>query len=72
MARRRTFSGSKLRARRRAAGLSLRTLGRKLDTEYTSISKWENGHRSPKPPTLLLLVDMLGCEVSDLFEAVNE
>ncbi|WP_433311053.1 helix-turn-helix domain-containing protein [Micromonospora sp. CA-269861] len=72
MATRRTFSGSKLRARRKAAGLSLRTLGRKLDTEYTNISKWENGHRSPKALTLLQLAEVLDCQVGDLFEAVAE
>ncbi|MEU2168288.1 helix-turn-helix domain-containing protein [Micromonospora chersina] len=72
MATTRIFSGAKLRARREAAGYTQDALGQRIGTRRTNVCRWENYHRSPQPPTLRQLADVLGCEVGDLFEAVTK
>ncbi|WP_020673101.1 helix-turn-helix domain-containing protein [Amycolatopsis nigrescens] len=58
----RTHVGSRLRHRRRAAGLSQRQLGRRLGYHHSFISKIESGARWP-PPRLLSHADqVLGAE----------
>jgi transcriptional regulator with XRE-family HTH domain len=59
--------GPALRARRRAAGLSQRTVADRTGLDFTYISKLENG-RLPPPAadTIVALCGVLGCAPEDL------
>ncbi|WCN80032.1 helix-turn-helix domain-containing protein [Micromonospora sp. LH3U1] len=72
MATKHVFSGANLRARRKTAGYTQDSLGQKLGTRRTNVNRWENNQRSPQPPVLLQLAEVLDCQVGDLFEAVAE
>ncbi|RQX09072.1 helix-turn-helix domain-containing protein [Micromonospora inaquosa] len=69
---RRTFNGELLRQKRTASGYNQRALAQALQVDYTTVSHWEIGRRSPKALTLLQLAEVLNCQVGDLFEAVAE
>lgn len=41
--------GAELRKAREAAGLGVRQVAAMLETSHATVSRWETGHRSPKP-----------------------
>lgn len=58
--------GEKLRAARKAAGLSQVELAQIIGTTQKDISRWENGQREPLASTLKKLAQALGCSMDDL------
>lgn len=57
--------GEKLRAARKAAGLSQVELAEIVGCHQKDIARWENG-REPKALTLKKLARALGCSMDDL------
>lgn len=57
--------GEKLRAARKAAGLSQVELAEKIGCKQHHISRWEAG-REPGALTLKKLAQALGCKMEDL------
>ncbi|MFJ8023380.1 helix-turn-helix domain-containing protein [Streptomyces sp. NPDC096311] len=55
-----------MRAARRASHLTQQQLGERINRDVKSISRWENGHRSPDLTDLILFADALGIPLSDL------
>lgn len=51
--------GLTLATARKAAGLSQRALGERIDTEYPTISNWENGKSTPRFAVYRLLLEAL-------------
>jgi transcriptional regulator with XRE-family HTH domain len=68
----RTFSGSRLRNARIAAGLSPEQLAVNIGRSVYSIHSYEIGRVSPPVSVLSQIAHALGVDISDLFgEAVN-
>ena len=59
--------GEKLRAARKAAGLSQVELAKIVGCHQKDIARWEAG-REPKALTLKKLAQALGCSMDDLVE----
>lgn len=57
--------GEKLRAARKAAGLTQAQLAEKVGCNQHHISRWEGG-REPGALTLKKLAQVLGCKMEDL------
>lgn len=57
--------GEKLRAARKAAGLSQVELAEIVSCHQKDVARWENG-REPKALTLKKLAQALGCSMDDL------
>lgn len=57
---------SRLRWRRRAAGLSVNELARQARLSSGTVSALENGRASAEPATLTKLAATLGCAITDL------
>jgi transcriptional regulator with XRE-family HTH domain len=66
----RRFSGTKLRQRRQAAGLSARELAEAISWSMWVIYDVEHGLRELRVSTFLRMVEVLGCEMEDLLEDV--
>lgn len=66
--------GQRLKALRKAAGLTQKELGDKMFMDRTAIQRWERGQRRPHVYNLVLLAGALGCSVEYLAtgENVNE
>ena len=58
--------GERLRAVRRARGLSLRELAKQLDVSPSLISQVETGRASPSVSTLYAIAQVLSVSVDDL------
>lgn len=56
-----------LAAVRKRAGLSQSELAARLNIDETAISHWENGKSSPAGGRLVLVADVLGCTIDELF-----
>ena len=59
------FSGRKLQALRKAAGLSQSELAVKAGLSFRSIQNWEIERRKPKVDALLTLAKVLGVSLND-------
>lgn len=59
-------AGQRIKAARRAAGITQKELGEKLGISFQSVAQWENDLRNPKIETLQRLADALGVPVADL------
>ena len=57
--------GEKLKAARKAAGLTQKQLAEKVGCTQVDIVRWENG-REPKALTLKKLAAAIGCGMDDL------
>lgn len=58
--------GEKLRAARKAAGLSQVELAQIVGCTQKDISRWENCEREPMASSLKKLAQALGCSMDDL------
>lgn len=55
--------GQRIKAARKAAGLTQQQLAEKSGLKYQNITKWERGERNPKIETLLKISEACGCSV---------
>lgn len=55
--------GQRIKAKRKAAGITQKELAEKLGIKYKAIAMWECGRRNPKITTLLKISEALGCSV---------
>ena len=53
-------TGERIKAARKAAGLTQKQLAKKIGIPYQSIGQWERGERNPKNETLLRIGNALG------------
>lgn len=60
------FDGGRLRAARRAAGLTQQQLAARLGVPATGVANWENGYRSPRADRLRELARLVGVEPAGL------
>ena len=67
----RQFSGQRLRAARRAAGLGVDQLAHRVGRSASAVSAYEREHARPSVPVLAALCDALDCATDDLFEPSN-
>ena len=58
--------GEKLKAARRAAGLTQGQLAEKVGVQQRDISRWENGHREPGVLIVKKMAQALGCSMDEL------
>ena len=58
--------GNRLRAYRKAAGLTLRKLGELIGQRHSTISYWENANKVPRSEVLPALADALGVSVDEI------
>ncbi|HBV94679.1 MAG: helix-turn-helix transcriptional regulator [Candidatus Dormibacteria bacterium] len=65
-----SFSGARLRAMRRAAGLRWEYLAERLGCTYSAVTRWEQGITAPSAVYLAQLCAALRCDVGDLFDTV--
>lgn len=63
---RRRAIGMRIRAIRQASGLSQVQLGERIGRDHKSISRWENGHRTPSLDELILIADACNGSLADL------
>jgi transcriptional regulator with XRE-family HTH domain len=63
------FSGRRLRELRRARGIKPEALAVAIDRSVSSVALYERSAVIPPGTVLAELATVLGCEVSDLFEA---
>ena len=61
-----------IRARRKAAGLSIETLAGTLGVTRQTIYNWESGARLPAADVLPEIARALGCSIDDLYSTNNE
>ena len=59
-------TGEKIREARKAAGLTQKELGTRLDVTSQNIIQYEKGRRLPKPATLRRIAEAIGCTLFDL------
>lgn len=59
-------TGEKIREARKAAGLTQKELGTRLDVTSQNIIQYEKGRRLPKPATLRRIAQAIGCTLFDL------
>lgn len=67
-----SFSGSRLRAVRHAAGVSRMQLAVACDVHYDTVRAWESGLHAPQLATLLQAANALSCEVEQLLLVCDE
>lgn len=58
--------GEKLKAARKAAGLTQKQLAEKIGCKQKDVSRWEIDGREPSVRTLKKIADALGCLMDDL------
>lgn len=61
-----TELGSRLRAERKLAGMSVLDLAHKTGYESRSIQQWESGHCAPRVDSLVVLCQALECSADYL------
>src|SRR4051812_72371 len=61
----------RLRAVRRATGLSLREVARLSKISYESVRGYENGRRSPSREKIRAVLEALGCSIADSNEILE-
>lgn len=61
-------TGQRIKAARKAAGMTQKELGDKLGLSFQSIAQWENDLRNPKYDTLKRIADALDIQVYDLMD----
>ena len=59
--------GEKLKAARKAAGLSQKELAEAVGAKHNSVSNWENGLNSPSTNTILELCRVLNIQPNELY-----
>lgn len=59
-------TGEKIREARKAAGLTQKELGTRLEVTSQNIIQYEKGRRLPKPATLRRIAEAIGCTLFDL------
>lgn len=64
--------GERIRAARRAKGMTQKELAEKMGTSYVVISQWENGKRNPKFSTLREIAKALEIPTTDLLGIVKD
>lgn len=62
------FDAENLGRLRLAKGLTLAALGAEIGLTGAAVSKWEQGRSRPEIIRVPKLVEVLGCEISDLFQ----
>ena len=58
--------GERIKAARKAAGLTQEELAKRLGVPFQSISQWERDKRLPKYETLEKIAAAIGCDIMDL------
>lgn len=58
--------GEKLKAARKAAGLSQADLAEKVGCRQKDVSRWESGLHEPGALTLKKMAQILGCSMDEL------
>lgn len=58
--------GSRIRTKRSATGMSLRTFGDMVGVHYNQLQRIESGQVNPSMSTLYRIADGLGVDVADL------
>ena len=61
-----------IRQKRNALGWTLKDLARKVETDPTSVSCWENGKKQPRPTKKRKLAEAFGCSISEIFPLLDE
>lgn len=59
-------TGERIKAARKAAGMTQKELGERLGLAFQSVAQWENDLRNPKIETLQRIADALGVHIFDL------
>lgn len=60
-----------LRARRKAAGMTLQDMAEAMDCSINAVSCWERGDWLPTVDRLPKLAEVLGCTVDELYKEYN-
>ena len=63
--------GEKIKNARKAAGLTQRELGERLELSYQAVAQWENNLRKPKRETLYRIATALNISPVDLDESLR-
>ena len=63
---------TKIREKRKEAGLSQTQLARVLHVTHATVSMWETGRNMPSLESIVHCADALGCRVDDLIERRQE
>ncbi len=58
--------GEKIRAARKAAGLTQKELAEKMKISYQNLAQWETGKRNPKLENIAKIADALDMSVDDI------
>ena len=61
---------TRIRDMRKAAGMSMKELGKKVGVSESAIGYYETGKRKPSIEMLLMLAEALGCQMADLVSDV--
>lgn len=61
-------TGARIKAARKAAGMTQAELAAKLGISFQSVAQWENDLRNPKYETLQKIASALGVSVADLLD----
>lgn len=61
-----------IKRHRRKAGLTNRQLASALGVTVSSVEKWQDGTRTPRPAKLLLLSKVLGVSLDELMKGDKE
>ena len=64
-----SFSGSRLAARRHAAGLTQHRLAQLVDTEQSRVSEWERGVMTPRPNLMPKIAAAVGMDALEFLAA---
>jgi DNA-binding XRE family transcriptional regulator len=65
------FSGAKLKAARRAAGLTREELAQFVGMSYKSVVGWEQSRKTPLPESRLAIADVVSVPVESLHRGVS-
>ena len=71
-AERRIFSPSKLRARRKAAGITCDMLGFYVGRTTSTIYNYEQGNTRPSADVAADIARYVGCSIEDLYEDADD
>lgn len=66
-----SFSGKRLRERRKALGVSGELLAVKVGRSLYSISGYEAGRSTPSAEVVGRMADALGCDPGDFYEVIE-
>lgn len=65
------FAPERLKARRKAAGMSRTELAYHVGRAEQTIAQWERGEMTPSSDALMSAAQALGIEITDLYGPVN-